>query len=76
MAIPEIQNLESLLRRIQALGVDVEIYFDEETNITGRVSYVGSDFVELDLRIPGSDRKAICPFHSIRYLAASYETPK
>ena len=76
MAIPEIQNLESLLRRIQALGVNLEIYFDEGTEIAGKISYVGSDFVELDLRIPGSDRKAICPFYSIRYLAASYETPK
>ena len=88
MGFSEARNLESLLRHIQALGVDVEIHFGGGTDIVGRISgtkitgklsrtvsvmgkisYVGRDFVELQLPIPGSDRKAICPYYSILYLS-------
>ena len=95
MGFSESRSLESILRHIQALGVEVEIYFGGGTDIvgkisgtkmtgklsktvslTGKITYVGRDFVEIQLPIPGSDRKAICPYYSIMYVAASYETPR
>ena len=76
MGVSDVQNLERFLSRIQTLGVDVEVYLVGRTSISGKISYVGSDFAELEVPEPGGNRKAICPFCSIQYLSAAYETPK
>jgi len=76
MGVSEAQSLEGFLRYIQILGVEVEVRFDEGDSISGKISYVGTDFVQLELPIPGSNRKAICPFYSIRYLSAGFENPR
>ena len=64
------------LRYIEKLGVNVDINFDGGTSMTGKILYVGSDFLELKIPVPGSDRRAVCPFWSIRYLSAEYQAPE
>ena len=68
-----VTNLEEILRHIQKQGVDVEVYFQGGLNLIGKISLVGSDFVEIEVRILGGTRKTICPFASIAHLSAEYE---
>ena len=72
----QVRDFEKTLRHIKELGGTVDLYFDGGVTITGPISYVGSDFVELEIRIPGGNRKAACPFWSIQYLQAAYEFPE
>ena len=76
MGNSQVRDFEKTLRHIKELGSIVDIYFGGGVTITGQISYVGSDFVELEIRIPGGNRKAACPFWSIQYLQAIYEAPE
>ena len=68
-----VTNLEEILRYIEKQEVDVEIYFQGGLNLVGKISLVGSDFVEIEVRILGGKQRTICPFSSIAYLSAEYE---
>lgn len=69
MGISEVQNLERYLRSIETVGTEVEVHFDGSAYIVGKISYIGSDFVELEMHVPGGSKKAVCPFYSITYLS-------
>ena len=73
METSDVQSFEKLINYLWKLEVDVSVYFDGASNIVGKISHVGTDFFELEIRIPGGRRKAICPFWSVQYLSADYE---
>ena len=70
------RDFEKTLRYIKKLESIVDVYFDGGITVRGAISYVGSDFVELETRVPGGKRKLACPFWSIQYVSADYETPQ
>ena len=76
MGTSEAQSFERLIKHIEELGIDLEVHFDNGNTLLGKVSYVGSDFFELEIVAPGVRRKAVCPFWSVQYLMAEYENPK